>query len=46
MLQQHYLISNASRKDGFDNDPSGLSSYNTKAETGAIVDQLNCLHVV
>lgn len=41
-----HLISYASGKDGFDNNSSGLSSHNTEAKSGAIVDQLNRFHVL
>lgn len=46
MHECNHLISYASRKDGFDNNAGGLSSHNTKAKTSAIVDQLDCLHVL
>lgn len=45
-INDNHLISYASRKDGFDNNPSSFSSDNTKAETSAIIDQFNCLHVL
>lgn len=42
----HYLVSNTSRKYCFDNNPRGLSSHNSETKTSAIIDQLNCLHVL
>lgn len=42
----NHLISYASRKDGFDNNASGLASHNTESEASAVVDQLNCLHML
>lgn len=44
--QNQDLISDASREDGLHNNSGGFSSNDTKTETGAVVDQFNCLHML
>lgn len=43
--ERRYLVSDASRQDGFHDDPGGLSPNDPEAQAGAVVDQLDGLQV-